>query len=68
MSPRGLGSSCATLQPLTRQELERRIHKVVAEVSSPAEPDFGCRGGDEDFRWIAAADLVRRMRPHLVFN
>ena len=68
MSPRGLGSSCATLQPLTRQELERRIHRVVTEVSNPVEQDPRGRGGDEDFRWIAAADLVRRMRPHLVFN
>jgi len=68
MSPRGLSTSCATFQLLTRREIERRIQDVVSEVSIPVGQDPGSDVSPEGFRWIAAADLVRRMRPHLVFN
>ena len=68
MSRSGLSSNCGAFERCTRQELERRIHNVVAELSSSGEGDHGSAGGNEDFRWIAPADLVRRMRPHMVFN
>ena len=68
MSPRGHSATCATCQPLTRREIERRIHEVVAEVSTPAEQSHGSGAGVEGLRWIAPSDLVRRMRPYLVLN
>ena len=68
MSRSGLSSNCVAFKPCSRQEIERRMDVVVAEVSSPIDGDPGSAGGTEDFRWIAPAELVRRMRPFLVFN
>jgi hypothetical protein len=68
MSRSGLCSNYATFKPISREEIEHRIHEVVAEVSSPAEETRGCGGGQDDFRWMAPAELVRRMRPHLGLN
>ena len=68
MSPRGQSATRATCQPLTRREIERRIHEVVAEVASPADQSHGSGAGVEGLHWIAPSDLVRRMRQYLVFN
>ena len=68
MSRSGLSSNYVTFKPFSREEIEHRIHEVVAEVSSPAEKNRGGGGGKDDFRWMAPADLVRRMRPYLGLN
>ena len=51
---------------LTQQELNQKIECVAAEVlqdaSSPAD------GGPMCPRIISAADLVRRMKPFMVYN
>jgi hypothetical protein len=68
MSPRACTCQDAALEPLTWQQIDRRIANLVTEVSAPTEAEGASGGGNRGFRWIAAADLVQRMRPHLVLN
>jgi len=68
MSRSGLSSNYATFKPISRAEIERRIHEVVAEVSNPADENPRGGGGKDEFRWMAPAELVRRMRPYLGLN
>jgi hypothetical protein len=56
---------------LTKQEIDRRISDLAAEIAEgavrPGEPD----SHDSDElrpRWITAAELVRRMRSFIVYN
>lgn len=55
-----------TAQPLTQQELDRRIDDVASlvfrTVETPHEP------AELRPRWISSAELVRRMKPFLVMN
>jgi len=56
-----------TYRPLTRKEIEDRLDRVVAEVggwSPDPEPVDPC----PDPRWISSAELVRRVRPFIVYN
>jgi hypothetical protein len=58
----------ATFQPLTREEIDRRIQHVVSEMSLAGERSRSNRVNSGTYRFISTADLVRRMRPYLVFN
>lgn len=53
------------LKHLSKEEIDRRIEKVITQVIAGAEED-----ADDPTRprWITAAELVRRMRPFLVYN
>jgi len=62
------GVTHAAIEPLTRHEIERRIEDVITEVSARTDREIGSLSSPEGFRWIALADLVRRMRPYLSPN
>ena len=68
MKRAGRGAVGATLEPLTRNEIQRRIQDLTVELAAPAEGGLGGSSGDDGFRWIAPAELIRRVRPHLVHN
>ena len=59
------------MRPLTKQEIDRRIEYVVAEVAAfgeaEPEPSKGCNDSLEP-RWITPGELVRRMRRFTVYN
>jgi len=58
-------SGVAAMRPLSRQEIDDRIHRLVDEVLA----DRAAPGGDSgEPRWIAAAELVRRMQPFVSSN
>ncbi len=58
----------ATIRPLSKGEIDRRIDSLGTEMTEgPGEE------GPEELgacypRWIRASELVRRMRPFLVLN
>ena len=52
---------------LTMHEIDRRIESVWAEVSAVDTADSQLNDSVRP-RWIAAAELVRRMRPFIVLN
>ena len=56
------------IRTLTKKEIDRRIEELIREVSllrtGTAE---GADGGREP-RWIAPAELVRRLRKFIVYN
>jgi len=63
---RPCGVESARIEPLTKQEIDRRIDDLVAEIAA-GEP--GSSDGDTSRpRWIAPADLVRRLQPFIVHN
>ena len=58
----------AEIRPLSRDEIDRRIDSLCAEMAAAASDE-----GPEEFggcqpRWICASELVRCMRPFLVLN
>ena len=57
------------LRPLTKQEIDRKVEAVVAEVtwidSEPGDPKVS---NALKPRWIAPAELVRRMRRFIIYN
>jgi hypothetical protein len=55
------------LRPLRKHEIDRRIESLVMEVAATAP---GQAKGPETLhpRWIAPAELVRRMRRFVVYN
>ena len=60
-----------SLKPLTRDDLDRHIQHVASEVACHAIVDLAAEAASEETlkpRWIRAADLVRRMRPYIVYN
>jgi len=60
-----------TLRVLTREELDERIHRVAGWIAEgTADPAQSRNGSDDELdpRWISAAELVRRVRPFLVYN
>jgi hypothetical protein len=62
-------AACATLRRLTKQEIDRRIGVLVAELVDGSEADgTSDAGGSLHPRWIAAGELVRRLQPFLVYN
>jgi len=61
----------ASLKPLTRDDLDQHIQHVASHVASAATIDLVAEASSEETlkpRWIRAADLVRRMRPYIVYN
>lgn len=57
------------LKTLSKEAIDRRIEKVTVQVTSTA--GLAQIGPEDDAmhpRWISAAELVRRMRPFLVYN
>jgi len=64
-------SRTASLKPLTRDDLDHQIQHVASEVACDAAVDLAAEAASEETlkpRWIRAADLVRRMRPYMVYN
>jgi hypothetical protein len=60
-----------SLKPLTRDDLDRRIQHVASEVASDAVVNRAAEAASDETlkpRWIRPADLVRRMRPYIVYN
>jgi hypothetical protein len=56
---------------LTKQEIDRRIGDLAAEIAAGAVRPGGAGSDDPDDlrpRWITAAELVRRMRSFIVYN
>ena len=53
---------------LTKQEIDRRIEGVLSEVASVCDEASRLDGDLCRPRWIAASDLVRRVRPFLGLN
>lgn len=61
----------ASLRPLTRDDLDQHIQQVASEVACDAVVDLAAEAASDETlkpRWIRAADLVRRMRPYIVYN
>ena len=60
------------LRPLTKQEIDRRIGDLLAEVAEVAElendPAVVAESETPPPRWICPAELVRRLRPFVVYN
>lgn len=54
---------------LSKREIDRRIEQVMASVMSCEDLDDAGNGeGHLRPRWISAAELVRRMRPFMIYN
>jgi hypothetical protein len=61
----------ASLKLLTRNDLDQHIQQVASEVASDAVVDLAAEAASDEAlkpRWIRPADLVRRMRPYIVYN
>jgi hypothetical protein len=57
------------LRPLTKQEIDRKVEAVVAEVTwIDSENDDPKVSDALKPRWIAPAELVRRMRRFIIYN
>jgi hypothetical protein len=57
-----------SVRPLTKEEIDRRIESLVAQVTGA---DAAGGGAGEDAvrpRWISPGELVRRLRPFIVYN
>jgi len=60
-----------TLRVLTREELDDRIHRLAGWIAEGSSESGGSGNGSDDGldpRWISAAELIRRVRPFLVYN
>ena len=56
----------ARMEPLTKQEIDRRIDDLVAEIAAGGTDPLD--GEPSRPRWIAPAELVRRLQPFIVHN
>lgn len=57
------------LRPLTKQEIDRKVEAVVAEVTwIDSEVEDPKVSDALKPRWIAPAELVRRMRRFIIYN
>jgi len=58
------------LRPLSKQEIDRCVESVVAEVARPANTAEVEPNGSQPLRprWITPGEMVRRMRRFLVPN
>ena len=60
-----------SLKPLTRDDLDQQIQHVASEVAGDAVANRAAEAASDETlkpRWIRPADLVRRMRPYIVYN
>jgi len=51
----------AAVQKLTKQEIDRRIEQLAGQLAAGSS-------SSRNPRWIAPAELVRRLRPFVVHN
>jgi hypothetical protein len=61
----------ASLKPLTRDDIDQQIQYVASQVACDAIVDLTAEAASDEPlkpRWIRPADLVRRMRPYMVYN
>lgn len=57
------------VQPLTHEEIDRRIGDVAAHiVAAPVRDSQGTAEGQLRPHWISSAELVRRLKPFMVMN
>ena len=59
------------MRPLTKHEIDRRISHLLTEVAGLEKPDDGEESPESISlrpRRISPEELVRRMRPFLVYN
>jgi hypothetical protein len=54
------------MEPLTKREIDRRIDDLVAEIAAGGTDPL--LGEPSRPRWIAPAELVRRIQPFIVHN
>ena len=60
-----------SLRPLTRDDIDQQIQYVASQVACDAVIDLTAEASSDETlrpRWIRPADLVRRMRPYMVYN
>jgi hypothetical protein len=60
-----------TMRPLTKREIDERIHRLVTEVIAWGDhehDDDATAAGALRPRWIAASELVQRMSRFLSHN
>jgi hypothetical protein len=55
------------IETLTKNELDRKIERLIDEVVGLPEERERCSDLHQP-RWIAPADLVRRLRQFIVYN
>jgi len=58
---RETGAEHKSVQRLTKQEIDRRIDQLTSQLGAE-------RSDSLHPRWIAPAELVRRLRPFVVYN
>lgn len=56
------------MRPLTKHEIDRRMEQMLSEFAESGDDSEREDGAALRPRWIAASELVRRMRPHIVLN
>ena len=68
----GRGTDELPLRVLTCEELDERIQGLAGMIASQADGDITPAGPSSrdrlDPRWISSAELVRLVRPFLVYN
>lgn len=57
-----------TIRPLTKQEIDERLHGLIAEVAGSVGGASEPNGSEQVPQWITPAELVRRMSRFLVYN
>jgi hypothetical protein len=64
------GLAAAPFRPLTKQQIDRRIERLVSELLAvelgPQDPEDP--SGRFRPRWICPAELIRRVRPFVSLN
>ena len=65
-SDRGERTSEPAIRTLTKREIDRRIESLIREIALLR--DDADDGGSLHPRWIAPAELVRRLRRYVVYN
>ena len=68
MGSRACRVSRERVRPLTKHEIDRRIDQMLSEFAESGDDSEREDGEALRPRWIAASELVRRMRPHIVLN
>ncbi len=58
----------ATIRPLSKDEIERRIDSLSTEMTESVSEEAPEELGGGHPRRISASELVRQMRPFLVLN
>lgn len=68
----GSGTDELALRALTCEELDERIQGLAGMIAATADGEVISAGappdGGLDPRWITAAELVRLVRPFIVYN